>query len=164
FVHTALLTDYEGHYARIAPFIGISDQGVAGDHIAVDDVIICPAGSMRPLTRKDFEEVSVEGTMAPGGIAVAGIVLRRRVLGAVAFRASFGDERAKRAWSFIRSSFPIQAVVLARRTDESGCVGGDAIMAPIIVREIFPLRDNISARGGDCGQFVLSDSAIQDLL
>src|SRR5579859_4438910 len=150
-VNTALLVNDKSHYAGIAPFIGIGNQGMAGDHVAVDDVIVFTAGGMRPLAREDFEEVSVVRTTASRGITGTGIVLGRRVLGAVAFRASFGDERAKRAWSFIGSSFPVQAVVLARRADEPGCIGRDAIVTPIIVREIFPLRDDISAAGGDCG-------------
>jgi len=39
-VAPALLIDNESHHARVTPFRRPSDQGKAGDHATIDDVVI----------------------------------------------------------------------------------------------------------------------------
>ena len=60
-IDAALLVDDEGHHTGIAPIVGISDQRVAGNHVAVDDVAVFSARCMRALASEDLKVVTVIG-------------------------------------------------------------------------------------------------------
>jgi len=65
-VDTSLLVHHERHHAGATPFVGISDQGITGNHVSVDDVVIFSAGSVRSLLLQDLEIVSVIGSARRG--------------------------------------------------------------------------------------------------
>src|SRR5215471_3963310 len=60
-IDAALLVDDEGHDARVAIGGGPGHQGEAGNHVAVDDVVVFAAGGMLALPGEDLVEVAMEG-------------------------------------------------------------------------------------------------------
>src|SRR3954447_3691854 len=79
----ALLVDDEGHDAGVAVFRGPGDEGKAANHVAIDDVAIRPAGSVRALLGEDLEQVSVERS---GSAVVHGFL-------EITFVVRYGEER-----------------------------------------------------------------------
>ena len=54
----ALLIDDEGHYSGVVPFVGIGNERVPGDHVAIDDVAVSSPGCMSALASEDLEVVA----------------------------------------------------------------------------------------------------------
>src|SRR5205823_2707859 len=65
-INAALLVHDEGHDARISVFGGPGYEGEAGDHVAVDDVIVPAARRVFALALENLEKVAVERLRAFG--------------------------------------------------------------------------------------------------
>jgi hypothetical protein len=151
-IDLALLVDKEGHDAGIAPFGGPGDEGEAGDHVAVDDVVVFAAGGVLALAREDFEVVTVER---------CGRVGQGFVFAAVAFEAGLGDERAE--WAlFVRiARGPVEAVVGALVAAEALGLFEDAV-AVTIFAAVFALGVHIGPANVNGADFVATDAAVEN--
>ena len=72
-VDDAVLVDDEGLDARLAIFGRPSDEAEAGDHVAIDDVVVGAAGDLVALAGQDLELVA-EIAFAFGGGVELGLV------------------------------------------------------------------------------------------
>src|SRR5579864_3682682 len=106
FEHDPGLVDDKGHDAGIAIFCWKGDHRKTAGHMAIDDVVLGPAGCARALLRQYFEVITVIRRRRPRGIW------------AIAFGPGAGDQRTQRA--LIRGSrrLPIEPVTVARGTAE----------------------------------------------
>src|SRR5579871_1519393 len=162
-----LLVHDKCHDAGAAPFVGIGNQRVPGNHVSVDDVIIFSAGSMRALLLQDLEIVSVVRSAWPGcgfffvfiflcGGGISGLA---RVC--ISFLPCCGYQCAHGTGLFAFNSFPVEPIFLSRRARKLLSVFGYAITIVIALSEIFPLRQHVSSAGGDGGEFVFTNAPIK---
>jgi hypothetical protein len=61
--------DDERDHPRVSVFIGIGDERVPADHLAVDDVVDRAAGRVRPLPGQDLVIVAMVGRVSAADIA-----------------------------------------------------------------------------------------------
>ena len=79
-VDDAVLVDGEGFYAGLAIFGRPGDEAEAGDHVAVDDIVVGAAGDLGALAGQDLVLVA-EIALAFGGVVELGLVeVARRAL------------------------------------------------------------------------------------
>ena len=149
-VDDAVLIDDERHHAAFAVFGGVREQCEAGDHAAVDHVVVSAAGRVRALLRQDPEVVAA---------------IRISVHVALEVGRGLGDQRSERALLFVlgRVRRPVQAVVLAGRAGELLRVLQHAV-AIAILRCKRALRVDVGAEHIDGIALVAADATVDQFL
>src|SRR5262245_32998028 len=148
FVDVAVIVDDEGHDPGVAVFGWIGDEAEAADHVAAYDVINGAARSVRALAGQDLVVIAV--IRFPGADAIAPLGCGSDCL----------TERTVRLAARRR---PVQAVLLAGRTDDLLCVNRLAIFVLEFIR-VFVLRVPISEHGLQRSELVAADAACENLL
>src|SRR5262249_48294713 len=138
-VDLALMADNERHHAGVAIIRWHGDGGEAGDHVAVNDVVVAPARRILALPREDAIVVALVG--------IAGLVLGQvaRLLG------DEGPEGARLVRIILR--LPVETVLLAGAADELLGIFED-IVAVAIRAGILHLGIDIGAESLYGGQLV----------
>ncbi len=104
--------------------------------------------------------------MGSGGFARSRFWRNARLGGGFRFRSNLCGGYAHAQWTliFVTVGFPIQTVVFSGRADDKVLsIFRHAIVIPIALGEVFPLRDGVGAAGFYGGEFILADAAILNL-
>src|SRR5689334_9304659 len=138
------MVDGEGLDARLAIPHRPGEQREAGDHIAVDDVVILTAGDVAALLVQDAE-------------TIAKITVTLRL-------AQFGlaDEGTGRAVAIALLGGPVEPVGLAFAAYQLLGIFEDTITV-VIIGSIIALGIDISVRSLDGREFVLADAPVDHL-
>ena len=116
-----------------------------------DEIVVGAAGCVRPLPGEQPIDVAVKRHA------------RHRAFLQVTLGARPCESLAERAWLFTVGRGPVQAVFLSLGADEPVGVVQQRILLQI-AHVVLALRIDVSQAGLDGSEFVLTDSAVDDLL
>ena len=142
------MTDLEGHHPGLAVLRRPGEHGEAGDHVAVDHVLVGAAGGVLGLPLED-------------AVVVAAIGIAKLL--ALDQRADLGNERAEGADRLAGRRRPVKAIPLARGTDHALGILQDLVAVAVSAR-IFDLGLYVSPQRLDRGELVLADPPVENLL
>src|SRR5512134_274364 len=144
----AVVAALERHDAGAPVVSGPGDEREAGDHVAVDHVVVSAAGRIGALLRENAEVVAAEWFAL---LAAFKVLLGR------------GGEGAERTLDAVGSGRPVEAVLSALAAPEPLGEREHAV-AVVVGAGVLALRIDIRLAELDRRQFVAADAAIGDLL
>ena len=137
----------EGHYAGVAVFGRISDQGKTSDHLAVHDIVGCAAFRVRSLFGDD--------------LIVVAVIRRTALVGLVALLRRLREQLAERALLVALRDRPVKPVLLAGIADE--VLGIDArARAGAVLFGVFILGVDIGKTNLDGVELVAADPPVEN--
>src|SRR5215469_10218361 len=146
----SFLVDHEGHHARVTVFRRISDEPESAGHFPIDDIALSAAARLIGLPLQHVKEVAVERHVRIG-------------LCAISFGGGKRHQGAQWALRLPWRRLPVQAVLLARITDEL-----QGVLLPgctiVELREILGLSGRYGPADVNARQFVPANTAIENLL
>src|SRR6476620_976555 len=137
----------EGHYAGVAVFGRISDQGKTSDHLAIHDIVGCAAFRVRSLFGDD--------------LIVVAVIRRTALVDLVALLRRLREELAERALLVALRDRPVKPVLLAGIADEVLGIGARA-RAGAVLFGVFILSVDIGKKNLDGVELVAADPPVEN--